>query len=45
MVSHEVSDLVTGAVVAPFIIFYAARVASPRRNPISLITKAPVIAE
>jgi hypothetical protein len=30
MVSHEVSDLVTGAVFAPLIIFYASRVARPR---------------
>jgi hypothetical protein len=30
MVSHEVSDLITGAVVAPFIIFYASRLARPR---------------
>jgi len=29
MFSHEVSDLVTGAVFAPFIIFYASRVARP----------------
>jgi hypothetical protein len=29
MLSHEVSDLVTGAVFAPFIIFYASRVAKP----------------
>jgi hypothetical protein len=30
MVSHEVSDLVTGAVFAPFIIFYASRITRPR---------------
>jgi len=30
MISHEVSDLVTGAVVAPLIIFYASRLARPR---------------
>jgi hypothetical protein len=30
MVSHEVSDLVTGAVLAPIIIFYASRLARPR---------------
>jgi len=30
MVSHEVSDLFTGAVLAPFIIFYASRLARPR---------------
>jgi hypothetical protein len=30
MVSHEVSDLVTGAVLAPLIIFYASRLAKPR---------------
>jgi len=30
MVSHEVSDLVTGAVLAPFIIFYASRLARQR---------------
>jgi len=30
MVSHEVSDLFTGAVLAPFIIFYASRLVSPR---------------
>lgn len=29
MVSHEVSDLVTGALLAPLIIFYAARLAKP----------------
>jgi len=29
MVSHEVSDLVTGAVLAPLIIFYASRLAKP----------------
>jgi hypothetical protein len=29
MVSHELSDLVTGAVFAPFIIFYASRVTRP----------------
>jgi len=29
MVSHEVSDLVTGTVFTPFIIFYASRVARP----------------
>ena len=30
MVSHEVSDLFTGAVLAPLIIFYASRLAGPR---------------
>jgi len=30
MVSHEVSDLVTGAVLAPFIIFYLTRVGRPQ---------------
>ncbi|HVC26630.1 MAG TPA: hypothetical protein VND40_00575 [Nitrososphaerales archaeon] len=30
MVSHEVSDLVTGAVLAPIIIFYASRLARPQ---------------
>jgi hypothetical protein len=30
MISHEVSDLVTGAVLVPFIIFYASRLAQPR---------------
>jgi hypothetical protein len=30
MVSHEVSDLVTGAVPAPIIIFYASRLGRPR---------------
>jgi uncharacterized membrane protein len=30
MVSHEVSDLLTGAVLAPLIIFYASRLARPR---------------
>jgi hypothetical protein len=29
MVSHEVSDLVTGALLAPLIIFYASRLARP----------------
>jgi hypothetical protein len=30
MLAHEVSDLVTGAVVAPMIIFYASRHSRPR---------------
>jgi hypothetical protein len=30
MISHEVSDLVTGALVAPLIIFYATRLGRPR---------------
>jgi len=30
MISHEVSDLFTGAVLAPLIIFYASRLARPR---------------
>ena len=30
MVSHEVSDLLTGAIIAPIIIFYASRFAKPR---------------
>jgi hypothetical protein len=29
MVSHEVSDLVTGALIAPLIIFYASRLERP----------------
>lgn len=35
MVSHEVSDLVTGALLAPFIIFYASR-----REPQVLVREA-----
>ncbi|MDA4117485.1 MAG: hypothetical protein OK455_03990 [Thaumarchaeota archaeon] len=34
MVAHEVSDLVTGATLAPLIIFYASRVAKPRKLPL-----------
>lgn len=30
MLTHELSDLVTGAVLAPFIIFYATRIGRPR---------------
>jgi hypothetical protein len=30
MISHEVSDLLSGAVLAPIIIFYASRLAKPR---------------
>ncbi|MGH9919713.1 MAG: hypothetical protein ACRD6W_12720 [Nitrososphaerales archaeon] len=30
MVSHELSDLLTGAVLAPLIIFYSSRLARPR---------------
>jgi len=30
MISHEVSDLFTGAVLAPIIIFYASRLSRPR---------------
>lgn len=33
MVSHELSDLVTGATVAPFIIFYASRRTGGPRTP------------
>ncbi len=33
MVSHEVSDLVTGALIAPLIIFYASRLARPYALP------------
>ena len=34
MISHEVSDLFTGAVLAPVIIFYASRLAKPRTVPV-----------
>ncbi|HEV2390050.1 MAG TPA: hypothetical protein VGS04_04920, partial [Nitrososphaerales archaeon] len=33
MISHEVSDLFTGAVLAPLIIFYASQLARPRALP------------
>jgi hypothetical protein len=33
MVPHEVSDFVTGAVLAPLIIFYATRMATSRPDP------------
>ncbi len=34
MIAHEVSDLFTGTVLAPFIIFYASRVAASRPSPL-----------
>ncbi len=34
MISHELSDLFTGAVLAPIIIFYASRLAKPRTVPV-----------